>query len=73
MKGCICPPTSEQTCKAYDCPRKTAAADVQLLDVPSYNAGVADMSMELRVIRGHGGISVPCIQAIANYLTKPLK
>jgi len=22
VKGCICPPTSEQTCQAADCPRK---------------------------------------------------
>lgn len=25
-KGCICPPTSEQTCQRWDCGRKTPAA-----------------------------------------------
>lgn len=64
MKGCICPPTSEQTCKAYDCPRKTAAPDVQPLDVPSYNAGVADACSEFLF---------GSIQHVAARLTKPLK
>ena len=70
MKGCICPPTSEQTCRAYDCPRKTAAPDVQPLDVPSYNAGVEDMR---RALSGAGQPSVACVQIFANRLTKPLK
>ena len=70
MKGCICPPTSEQTCKAYDCPRKTAAPDVQPLDVPSYNAGVADM---LRELSAFYVASRGLIELVARRLTKPLK
>ena len=71
MKGCICPPTAEQTCKAYDCPRKTAAPDVQPLDVPSYNAGVADMRRELNLRIAFDGYTD--VQSAADRLTKPLK
>ena len=40
-KGCICPPTSEQTCQAADCPRKgvstaarTSGSDSVHLETP---------------------------------------
>ena len=72
MKGCICPPTSEQTCKAYDCPRKTAAADVQPLDVPSYNAGVEDMRFRL-LGSVTGAMSQSQVRLAALQLSKPLK
>jgi hypothetical protein len=31
-RGCICPPTSEQTCQSLCCPRKSAANPQEKLD-----------------------------------------
>ena len=50
MKGCICPPTSEQTCKAYDCPRQMTqcgARAVGPLDPVSWDMGVIALRSEL--------------------------
>ena len=52
--------------------RKTAAADVQPLDVPSYNAGVEDMRFRL-LGSVTGAMSQSQVRLAALQLSKPLK